>query len=79
MSAPEVFRGTAAFLVAAQGLRLHKTEQGEIYHLRTAGDCRIAVWDQSSRSLAVFDTATLFALANAAAVPGRAIDPPSRL
>lgn len=80
MSAPEIVRGNAAFLVAAQGLRLHQTDTGEIYHLRTSGDCRIAVWDKASRSLAVFDSATLFALANAAAIEAnRPIDPPSRL
>jgi hypothetical protein len=80
MSAPEIIRGNAAFLVAAQGLRLHQAEGGEIYHLRTGGDCRIAVWDKGSRSLAVFDSAMLFALAHAAATEAnQPIDPPSRL
>lgn len=66
MSTPDVIRGNAAFLVAAQGLRLHQADSGEIYHLRTGGDCRIAVWDKPSRSLVVFDSAMLFALAKAA-------------
>lgn len=81
-----ILRGEPAFLVSAQGTLLGRTEQHEIHKLNTA-ECRIAVWDVATRSLVVFDTAALVALAQQEAIDERrtsrgglhVIDPPSHL
>ncbi|CAM5386411.1 hypothetical protein [Rhodanobacter lindaniclasticus] len=84
-----ILRGEPAFLVAGQATLLGRTEQHEIHKLNTA-ECRIAVWDVASRSLVVFDTAALIALAQQEAIDAKAdaregglsivrTDPPSRL
>ena len=60
--AVSILRGEEAFLVSAQANSLARSEEFEMYQLRTA-ECRIAVWDVATRSLVVFDTAALVAMA----------------
>lgn len=88
--ATAVMRGEEAFLVASQARKLASTEAHELYQLNTA-QCRLGVWDVATRSLVVFDTPALVALALAEAAEARhrrvddsglqatVIDPPSRL
>ena len=83
-----ILRGEPAFLVAGQATLLGRTESHEIHKLNTA-EVRIAVWDVTTRSLVVFDTAALVALALSEAgeeqrdrrrqAPELPLDPPSRL
>jgi len=84
-----ILRGEPAFLVAGQATLLGRTERHEIHKLNTA-ECRLAVWDVDERSLVVFDTAALVALAHQEVIDERkapkptfsglrSIDPPSRL
>lgn len=68
--ATSIIRGEEAFLVAAQAVSLARTEDHELYQLRTS-ECRVAVWDTATRSLVVFDTAALIALAQVEAGEAR--------
>lgn len=65
--ATTIMRGEDAFLVAAQAKKLGNDTDHELYQLNTAA-CRIAVWDMASKSLVVFDTSALVALAKAEAM-----------
>lgn len=57
-----VLRGEAAYLVAAQAIKLGSKSGTDIYQLRTDGALRLAVFDPNSRALVVFDTEALITM-----------------
>jgi len=68
--AHSILYGEEAFLVCAQAHSIGRTETHEVYLLRTAAP-RVAIWDAETRSLVVFDTPALIALANQEAIDAR--------
>lgn len=68
--AERIVFGEDAFVMASQGELLDKTQQYEVYKLNTS-KLRLAVWDNQSRALVVFDTPALAALAAAEGIEAR--------
>jgi hypothetical protein len=62
-----IAKGETAFLIVSQGKKLAEGIQFDLYQLNTP-ECRLAIWDNDTRSAVVFDAPSLFALAMAEAI-----------